>query len=421
MTNTVFIVVDTAGNQVAAIQPNTLDGPSPPGQTAVQQNSDLSMFGLSYPLWGQSSDQNDYRLCENFACPPLSTFPSSARYLLYSSMAGSIPAGAAFDELGPGNGINVPLVGQLWYNTLTSTMYVCISNNPPIATWSSVATETTAGLSPPASPSIGQLWYNTALPQLEVWTGAAWVSVAARYLPLSGGTMTGAINMGGFGISNGGIISAAAINSTAYQAPNSNNTNQITVPSSGNTTISDGPRIGNYIILHTGNYTSLSLYAPNMIIMWYGSPLSLPSGWHICDGGTYNGHTTPNLIGLIPFAANPGLGNVGAATLNITTGGSNATISGTVNGTSLTISELAAHSHDTVFYTEGNQSAGPPGTPANGAYWFSGGGNGTAQTVTTGTTGTSATHTHTLSVSQTPHTHSVGISAFGLYFIMYTG
>jgi len=174
-TSTVFIIYNTAGVPIAAIQPETLNGPS---TGAVQQSSDLDLFGLGYPAWGAFSDQNDYRLLQNFACPQSVTNPSPVQ-----------PMGSA--ELGAGNGINAPIVGQLWYNTTNNSLYVYTAANQ---------FEPTAGTavytgSQPTNPMLGNLWYNAAIPQLEVYNGTAFVSVAALYLPLAGGTLTGALSM----------------------------------------------------------------------------------------------------------------------------------------------------------------------------------------------------------------------------------
>jgi hypothetical protein len=176
-TNTTFIIYDTAGQAISAIQPNTLDGPG-----GVQQNSDLEMYGLGFPNWGEGVNQNDYRLCENFACP---------------QVAGSDPpVPQNSTQLGAGNGINHPIVGQVWFNTTNQQLYVYTEPSPNNFTWAltapnPVATTSTA----PLNPSTGSLWYNPAIPQLEIWNGTSWVSVAAMYLPLSGGTMSGGINM----------------------------------------------------------------------------------------------------------------------------------------------------------------------------------------------------------------------------------
>src|SRR5665213_2375684 len=196
--NTVFIIYDTAGQPIAAIQPNTLNGPG-----GVQQSSDLSMFGLGYVLWGQASDENDYRILENFACPQSVLNPIPVQQM-----------GVA--ELGAGNGVNTPIVGQLWFNTTTQSMYVFTSAGWTVASISVVST------AQPLIPSQGQLWYNTAIPQLEVWNGTAWASVAALYIPIGGGTVTGPINMSGNNITDVGIVTTGTIQSSAYQAANGN-------------------------------------------------------------------------------------------------------------------------------------------------------------------------------------------------------
>lgn len=192
--STTFIIFNTAGQPVSAIQPNTLDGPQ-----GVQQNSDLRMYGLGFPNWGEGVDENDYHLIENFACPSLSTFPASARYaLLGPTVAAVTPAGQAGDELGAGNGINVPLVGQLWYNTTGGKLYVNTVAYPNPA-WAPVGSQAVSLGTMPLTPTLGQLWYDQttvpAQPQLKIYNGSTFVSVAQYYLPLAGGTMTGAINM----------------------------------------------------------------------------------------------------------------------------------------------------------------------------------------------------------------------------------
>lgn len=58
--------------------------------------------------------------------------------------------------------------------------------------------------------TIGDLWYDSASGQLKVYGTSGWSSVAGRYLPLDGGTMTGAIQMGTNKIFSGGTITAAS-------------------------------------------------------------------------------------------------------------------------------------------------------------------------------------------------------------------
>lgn len=56
----------------------------------------------------------------------------------------------------------------------------------------------------------GDLWYDKATSQLKIYsTSSGWTSVAGRYLPLAGGTMTGVIQMGNNKVFSGGTITAA--------------------------------------------------------------------------------------------------------------------------------------------------------------------------------------------------------------------
>lgn len=58
--------------------------------------------------------------------------------------------------------------------------------------------------------TIGDLWYDSATSQLKVYGTSGWASVAGRYLPLDGGTMAGAIQMGTNKVFSSGTITAAS-------------------------------------------------------------------------------------------------------------------------------------------------------------------------------------------------------------------
>lgn len=207
--NTTYIIYNTAGQPVTAIQPNTLNGPG-----GVQQSSDLRMYGLGFTNWGEGVNENDYRVVENFACPDMTEFPLSPRYTgapVFGDPNVAARTPASQTELGEGNGINAPIPGQLWFNSTRQEMYVY--KNTQVFE-SIVGTPVNVGPTPPVSPVQGTLWYDPSIPQLMVYDGG-WNSVASRYVPLSGGTMSGNLNMNGnrvMGIPNSPAASTDAVN-----------------------------------------------------------------------------------------------------------------------------------------------------------------------------------------------------------------
>jgi len=109
------------------IGPGELNGPS-----GLARNSDLELYGFGALRWGEGVDQNLYRLLENFACPRKITGDS------HPSLPGS-PGG--YDDtihpvmpkdesdLGTGNGITTPLLGQFWYDTTSKTAFLYDGTN----------------------------------------------------------------------------------------------------------------------------------------------------------------------------------------------------------------------------------------------------------------------------------------------------
>ena len=63
---------------------------------------------------------------------------------------------------------------------------------------------------PATNLTFGDLWYDSATGQLKVYGASGWASVAGRYLPLDGGTMNGAIQMGTNKVFSSGTITAVA-------------------------------------------------------------------------------------------------------------------------------------------------------------------------------------------------------------------
>lgn len=260
--NTVFIINNTVGTPIAAIQPNTLNGPG-----GIQQTSDLSMFGLGYALWGQASDQNDYRLLENFACAQSVLNPSPVQ-----------PMGEA--ELGPNNGINVPLVGQLWFNTTDQVMYVNTATG-----WQTITLHTivvpSGALNPTPVPGVGSLFFNTGVNQLLTSNGSVWESVAGNYLPLSGGTMTAALDMGLHQIHN------LATPTSAYDAANKQYVD----------TVASGSGAGIFLPLTGGTMTGTLHMQSTGITLTSGS-IALTTGNITVNTGTITVNTPPSSIAI---------------------------------------------------------------------------------------------------------------------------
>ncbi len=138
---------------------------------------------------------------------------------------------------------------------------------------------------------------------------------------------------------------------------------------------------------HAADFAGMGV-PTGLIILWYGSEASIPSGWKKCDGN--NG--TINLVDMIPIGAgvadeygtykNPG-----------TTGGNiNFTVTGdlTINGHALTIAEMPSHRH-TWDDNCGSYSSGAAGETAMIGS--------TSRSLNTGKTGLGYEHTHTGSIT----------------------
>lgn len=81
------------------------------------------------------------------------------------------------------------------------------------------------------------------------------------------------------------------------------------------------------------------------IMIWSGTDATVPAGWHICDGGTYGGITSPDLRDRFVIGAG-GSYSVGATVGPATWNGTiTPTGSVTVGSHALTTSEIPVHGH----------------------------------------------------------------------------
>jgi hypothetical protein len=81
------------------------------------------------------------------------------------------------------------------------------------------------------------------------------------------------------------------------------------------------------------------------IMIWSGTDATLPSGWHICDGGTYGGKASPDLRDR--FVIGAGSSYAVNATPGVVTWNGTVTPTGTVTigDHVLTTTEIPAHTH----------------------------------------------------------------------------
>jgi hypothetical protein len=166
------------------------------------------------------------------------------------------------------------------------------------------------------------------------------------------------------------------------------------------------------------------------IIMWAPSVGSIPSGWRLCDGGTYNGVVTPDLRSRFVMCEPTGFSGTRAVaeSATIATGGSHSH-TGTTGDHALTTAQMPAHDHRLRGSTNGNVAtlneaaaeaiAGTKGSTL-GLDFYSVSGNGSNLMEDTGG---GAAHSHTIA-SDSGHTHTIsGVlpAHFILAFICYVG
>lgn len=107
-------------------------------QTIDNTSSSLSLVGKRRVDYGQSQQQNQLWLLENFASPAQ-----------------------------PGN----PITGQLWYDT--SVAYLKVYNGTAFVRVSNSFVASTQ----PSAPSEGQFWYDTSSRRLKVYVGTTWETI----------------------------------------------------------------------------------------------------------------------------------------------------------------------------------------------------------------------------------------------------
>lgn len=157
------------------------------------------------------------------------------------------------------------------------------------------------------------------------------------------------------------------------------------------------------------------------IIMWAPSMGAIPQGWRLCDGGTYNGVVTPDLRDRFVKCETTGFSGTRAVAESLATGGAH-DHAGATGSTTLTISQIPAHSHNIAV----REDPGPGNQPGNSDSIVDGIGSDNTSTlypgvVTTQTVGGGQGHTHTIG-SAGSHTHTGILPVhYILAFICYVG
>lgn len=201
---------------------------------------------------------------------------------------------------------------------------------------------------------------------------------------------------------------------------------------------------------HGTNAADIGTIVPiGTILMWTTAIGSVPTGWHECDGGTYNGITVPDLRGRFIRARDVpnGLALGAYAAVNQDTAAESAHTHAT-SGHALTAAEIPAHKHEgPQWFQDGYTTPidGPgslsrvltiPSGPDYFAMWYTGGlhggvgvqvntvfTNGSYDLSGTAITGASHTHGNTAAGSAHSHTNQAGNMPinYALIFICYTG
>ena len=229
------------------IGPGELNGPA-----GLARDSDLELYGFGSLKWGEGVDQNQYRLMESSACLAKVT----GDFLVGTDTAdGFEPGTGSFDtgtdpitpkderDLGIGNGITEPLIGQIWYNTFDKILY-----NYELTGWITVFQEVTDVLTDHAADTTLHLdaAQNTFLDgltlgsplltsydvnQLIGMTNTQGIFTVQGQLDLmvekAGDTMTGNLTVGAFGEpANSVSVRAAASGNSHYWLQRSDGSNQ---------------------------------------------------------------------------------------------------------------------------------------------------------------------------------------------------
>ncbi len=211
---------------------------------------------------------------------------------------------------------------------------------------------------------------------------------------LQGGEFTGPVRSGP-GVTAGQIsVSGGA----GYVGTAGTPANQIMTPGNAGSAIAPGT-------------SGLDFVRTGMIVFWFGSLGSIPTGWHICDGTG----GTPNLEDQFIVGGNGVLPTSGTYSANTAV---QFVTQPVVASHVLALTEIPAHAHAFDYFAGGSGQIGIPGFASPAAYFLGGTMPGGSRVSFAGTPqGGGLGHTHTLT-DGTGHQHAQAIPYTALFMIM---
>lgn len=258
------------------IGPGELNGPA--GAARV---SDLELYGYGAIKWGEGVNQNQYRLTENFSCLQKVTgdfLPGTDTAAGFVPGTGSYDAGSPTlspilpkdeNDLGVGNGITTPLVGQLWYNTFTGTggktlyTYTGTTWHSAMLATGTLDMDSVYGIINLLDPRDNATTLEGSIVYSNDAVTVGWAD--DRWVNQTGDSMTGNLNFGDgniayFGDSNDLSISFIGSPATATIV---NNTGDLNITNNGT----------NVVIESTSASSSVQLFANSTLIADFGTSL----------------------------------------------------------------------------------------------------------------------------------------------------
>jgi microcystin-dependent protein len=206
-------------------------------------------------------------------------------------------------------------------------------------------------------------------------------------------------------LSGAPIVIGGVTRGTSIRGADNGTGNELVVPSAG-----ADPTIGGSVILTEANFNPNSVFPAGFIALWWGSVLSIPNGWALCDG--LDGRPDLKDRFVVGVGNSYVLGDTGGQddTPAVNTAADGAHSHGGVTGSHvLTTAELASHSHTGAGGASFTGSTADNGGTGNYIVTASSEGYSASVpsfSVTTGNAGSGTGHTHTLS-SEAAHTHAI--------------